>query len=287
MMKTLVSTDLLRALFFCFVLFACSCAGPEPNAKRVCSSVGDCLANERCVAGFCYSTNNNQNSNQNSNQNTNQNTGVCFFDNDCIEGMICRSGKCIFQESKAGEGELCSSGDSCAVGLVCVSPSTENNFRCRRRCAVSSDCASSEYCYGIEGGGASCQVDIGPPRDYKYKVIILSGKVTETHPTEGAWDAFGGLPDLYVVISIGGSSVKTSESTDSTSATWNESTSSSYTAEEVSNMTISLYDSDLTSDDLIASWKGFQIKNAKGNLWKLSNESQGVVFLEVQVTGSP
>lgn len=282
---------LLVIILFCLCLGSYSSCTPAPSS---CLTDRDCLGNEECAGGLCRDKATPEcTTNSDCSFGTECYSGSCraissgcVSNSDCATGQVCEGSKCKEQKSKASEGQACSVSGDCASGLVCVTPLQQNSYACRRRCGKSSDCPSSQYCYDIQGGGASCQNDIGPPRDYRYRVRIISGQVTEKGPDGSAWDAFGGLPDLKVKIFIGGSTLETSEASDSTTANWNYTTSQSFSANDIVNMKVGLYDVDVASDDVIILGEGFKVEKAKLNSYEFENSRLGVVSLKVEVIGS-
>lgn len=262
--------------------------GPECQRDSDCKSGEECRSNS-CVkaSGGCRSDADCGSGEECSNGSCRRRSGGCSSNSDCSRGQACENGACVTQKSKATEGQPCPSGVSdCVSGLVCVIGASLN-ATCQRRCAKSSDCSGGFYCYGLKGGGAACFKDMGPPRDYRYKVRIISARVTERDPNGSAWDTFGGLPDLKVWIFVAGKTYSTSEESDSTSASWNYTTPDSFTASDISAMSVKLYDVDPVDDDLIIEGVKFKITKAKGNVFEFTNQALGVISLKVEVIGVP
>ncbi|MBO4698584.1 hypothetical protein J5690_03105 [bacterium] len=112
----------------------------------------------------------------------------------------------------------------------------------------SDECAEGLFYYQ-----GTCQ----SPWGKKWIVTFVSAKVTEKNDDDEAWDALGGLPDLFAVVKINGKEVfRTSEGSDSTAATWNEDATIDFSA-KTDKITYCLYDGDAvggdTSSDLASS----------------------------------
>lgn len=112
----------------------------------------------------------------------------------------------------------------------------------------SDECAEGLFYYQ-----GTCQ----SPWGKKWIVTFISAKVAEKNADDEAWDALGGLPDLFAVVKINGKEVfRTIEGSDSTAATWNEDATIDFSA-KTDKITYCLYDGDAvggdTSSDLASS----------------------------------
>ena len=121
----------------------------------------------------------------------------------------------------------------------------------------------------------SCQ----SPWGKKWIVTFIDAKVTEKNADDDAWDALGGLPDLFAVIKINGKEVfRTSEGTDATSESWNESSTIDFSA-KTDTITYCLYDGDAiggdTSSDLASS-------NDEVGCWDHKFEWFSLDFVEIE-----
>lgn len=106
----------------------------------------------------------------------------------------------------------------------------------------------------------SCQ----SPWGKKWIVTFIDAKVTEKKASGDAWDALGGLPDLFAVIKINGNEVfRTDSGEDSTSASWNGSKTVDFSA-KTDKILYCLYDgdyvggdtsSDLSTNDEVGCWE--------------------------------
>lgn len=146
------------------------------------------------------------------------------------------------------------------------------------------------YCYDAGSSGAVClDGSNGAPRDYKYRVKVISAGVEEQHPTRGYWDNFGGnAADLYVYIQIAGATLDTLPSIDNQNkVVWNKEFPNLYTANQISSMTISLYDDDTGPDELIATGEGIKITKAVGETVTYTNSNVGLISMVIQVIGVP
>ena len=113
--------------------------------------------------------------------------------------------------------------------------------------------ADDECAEGLFYYQGSCQ----SPWGKKWIVTFIDAKVTEKNADDEAWDALGGLPDLFAVVKINGKEVfRTNSGEDSTSASWNESSTIDFSA-KTDTITYCLYDGDAvggdTSSDLASS----------------------------------
>lgn len=116
-----------------------------------------------------------------------------------------------------------------------------------------SEPADDECAEGLFYYQGSCQ----SPWGKKWIVTFIDAKVTEKNADDEAWDALGGLPDLFAVVKINGKEVfRTNSGEDSTSASWNESSTIDFSA-KTDTITYCLYDGDAiggdTSSDLASS----------------------------------
>ena len=104
----------------------------------------------------------------------------------------------------------------------------------------SDECAEGLFYYQ-----GSCQ----SPWGKKWIVTFIDAKVTEKNADDEAWDALGGLPDLFAVVKINGKEVfRTNSGEDSTSASWNESSTIDFAA-KTDRITYCLYDEDVVGGD--------------------------------------
>ena len=102
------------------------------------------------------------------------------------------------------------------------------------------ECAEGLFYYQ-----GSCQ----SPWGKKWIVTFIDAKVAEKDADGEAWDALGGLPDLFAVVKINGKEVfRTSEGSDSTSATWDEDSTIEFSA-KTDKITYCLYDGDAVGGD--------------------------------------
>ena len=87
------------------------------------------------------------------------------------------------------------------------------------------------------------------PWGKKWIVTFIDAKVAEKNADGETWDAAGGLPDLFAVVKINGTEVfRTNSGKDSTSVTWNKSTTIEFSA-KTDKIFYCLYDEDVVGGD--------------------------------------
>jgi len=107
------------------------------------------------------------------------------------------------------------------------------------------DDPSDECAEGLFYYQGSCQ----SPWGKKWIVTFIDAKVSEKNAEGETWDASGGLPDLFAVVKINGTEVfRTNTGEDSTSATWNKSSTIEFSA-KTDKITYCLYDEDIVGGD--------------------------------------
>jgi len=93
---------------------------------------------------------------------------------------------------------------------------------------------------------------------------------------------------LYVYIQIAGATLDTLPSIDNQNkVVWNKEFPNLYTANQISSMTISLYDDDTGPDELIATGEGIKITKAVGETVTYTNSNVGLISMVIQVIGVP
>ena len=102
-------------------------------------------------------------------------------------------------------------------------------------------------------GGTSDAGTGGPSPNAMYQLVIVSGEVPAKKVDGSSWDAFGGLPDPFLTITLATSdtaknqTVKTSTKSDTLTPEWNETVASSLTSDDISSVQLVMTDADLTS----------------------------------------
>jgi hypothetical protein len=280
--------------FFVFMLvIITSCT---PSVVK-CSNDDDCLYGEHCIQSICESSSGKCSSDSDCPVGSECSSLLlcvkitpkppeCVRDSDCLlPNQICKNEECVTKPLE--EGDSCTSFSAkCSSGLIC---SDSSDGKCVRLCDSSRLCDSQKFCYPApnDKDKSVCLEDQGAPIDYIYKIQVVSAKVSEKDPNGSGWDPFGGLPDMKVLIRIGGKDYETAEKPDSSFATWNYTISSSFTAEEISKMEVTLIDVDVASDDPIVTLKGFSITKAKGNTFDESSSKYGLISLKIEINGTP
>jgi C2 domain len=114
------------------------------------------------------------------------------------------------------------------------------------------------------GGTPPPIVDAGPPRDgggppgATFDLLIVEAEVPAAKSSGLAWDPFGGLPDPYVEVTLGGGAYtgKTSTQSDTTTPAFNEKLLVNIAADAIGVATIKMLDGDLLADDWIGDCNG-------------------------------
>jgi hypothetical protein len=189
--------------------------------------------------------------------------GLC---GSCGAGTSCESGTCVANgltctdqcssttcEDSANVAK-CATGASgckevqivaCSGGQIC------SNGACGK-CSASLDCPDQNVC-----GAGACKNYSG----VKYRFTISAAKVPEKDLAGDSWDAFGGLPDPFVCLNVGGEQIGcTSAKDDTTSASW---TSAKFeaTVYEGDNLAFEVFDEDASANDPIGGggWSGSDV----------------------------
>ena len=154
----------------------------------------------------------------------------------CSDGLECIEGACI-SAACAADCDGCCDGDECLGGLefgACGS----GGIACQ-------GCADGTLC---DDGGCV------PDAAVVWDLLIIDAEVASLDEFGDAWDVFGGLPDPYARAEIDGLVAETDWVSDTDVPVWNELVATGLTAEALQDTwTLSVFDSDLTADTLIAS----------------------------------
>lgn len=193
----------------------------------------------------------------------------------CDPGFACAVGNCVVDTGQCSP-VSCPSG--CCVGNTCFQPDAQMWAACG---------AGGEAC-GYCQTGAVCAAGActDEPDDFTaFTVEITEIKVTESDTGGSAWDAFGGLPDPYACFrdatgSIGGCTSTCSDTTTCHPASGvigPASAPSSFTGATLkSGFTVSVWDEDVASNDLIGS-ESFVLQHLSASGFYTVSDFGGVV----------
>lgn len=180
----------------------------------------------------------------------------CGGDNDDPTGpdaggnAICGDQVCNGNESNASCPGDCPAGTSCGDNMC---SSNESNATCPGDCPCTpppnDSCTGENICVGD-----SCVSAFGR----NYQIIIYDGTMTAMDAGGETWDAAGGLPDPFVVLSLNGTAIATSSAVQDTLAPlWNQAVGAVIPAG--STFSIDVYDEDFAADDLMWSCANFPL----------------------------
>lgn len=127
----------------------------------------------------------------------------------CSATETCSSGQCVAADCQ-------STCNGCCSGTTCLEGNSSS--ACGTGGDVCEDCGTGRAC-----DAGSCVVD---PTS-RWDIVLVSADVPLYDIHQETWDPFGGLPDPYVVFTVGGvlEAVQTDQSTvkdDATSGVWND-----------------------------------------------------------------
>jgi len=112
---------------------------------------------------------------------------------------------------------------------------------CSDRCTFDSQCGISEMCIDND-----CESALN--RDWV--ITIVGGTIPERRQSGETWDALGGAPDPYVVVTVDGERCVTATKNDTFSPRWNE--ECTFTVFDDSTLQVKMGDEDALEHDLIA-----------------------------------
>lgn len=119
----------------------------------------------------------------------------------------------------------------------------DNSQKDEDQCNKHTKCDFDEICYE-----RTCEYAL----DRQYRVTIKSIQVSTEYPYEGgAWDGFGGAPDLYVVFGYADDACVTDTGNDSFQETYNDACDFILNGEPFH---FEVWDDDVNSDDRAISW---------------------------------
>ncbi|MBL4775592.1 MAG: hypothetical protein JKY87_06015 [Mariprofundus sp.] len=181
---------------------------------------GCCTASDECIEPAALST-----------EQCGEQGESCFG---CDEDSECVDGTCISSACLA-ECDGCCDGDTCLGGLEAQA--------CGQDGAVCESCAAGTMC-----DGTGCAPDPASLWD----LVVLNATVAPTNASMVDWDAFGGLPDPYVRITIDGETQETAEVGDTLLPAWNETIFDGLTVETLQDSwSVSMVDADAVFDEIM------------------------------------
>ena len=167
--------------------------------------------------------------------------GACF---DCADGA-CSSGRCI-GAACAGECAGCCDGDACIPEVA--------DKACGKDGEACVPCADGTSCQG-----GACVVDPGS----LWNLVLLNGEVPATDFSGASWDAFGGLPDPLLALTLTAAdesqtSYQSAYRDDTLVPEWNETVltgqpASALLSGQGNTLTFHLQDADVSYHDAIGS----------------------------------
>lgn len=178
----------------------------------------------------------------------------------CCQGTTCLFGDALGACGRAGQAcAACGAGSTCESG-TCVSATCKSS--CTSGCCSGATCnpgntvaacgRSGDACTTC-GAGRACTAGVciaDPAR--AFDLVLVSAKIPATNKSASAWDLAGGLPDPYVIVTLGARTSQSPFAADTATPTWNFVALTAVPARELkAPVTLAFWDDDLTTDDFI------------------------------------
>lgn len=113
---------------------------------------------------------------------------------------------------------------------------------------------------GTCNGGLSClSGSCGVDPASQWSIRVLGGTISQRGPDGSTWDAFGGAPDPYVCVTIGGARTCTPAIPDSFTPVWNQDLPPATANTLRAGISVATYEEDVASNDTICGLGTFPI----------------------------
>ncbi|MBI5529065.1 MAG: hypothetical protein HY897_22280 [Deltaproteobacteria bacterium] len=149
----------------------------------------------------------------------------------------------------------------CSGDAVCVSGKCESGCSndCTGKECGNNDCGTScgACALGYECNSGLCELDLTG----KWTVTLTTGTISETDPSDEAWDVPGGMPDAFVCVTVDGQEACSPTADDTLSPNWDHDFGTVAASDLVAGVEVSIWDEDLSDDDVICGEGTIAVKN--------------------------